>query len=443
MQALYDSLKKLIKDLFRIATSRQTLQQHLRQPLYANSIYILVHGSITALTGMIFWVVAARLYTAEEVGLGSATLSVISLLGMIALLGFNFSIIRFLSGSGEESNRLINTCMTISGLVAAAAAVIFLLGVNVWSPALSFISRNGIYFSTFVIFAVITTLLNILGHTYIAKRRAGYLVGQSVIFNILKVVLVGVLALFFGYFGMLGSWVLAAFFSITVSVFLFLPRIQKDYHPIPTISGKMTGQIFSFSILNYLSNLLWEAPTFLLPVIVVNLLGAEQNAYFYISWALGGLLREIPRSISLSLFAEGSNDEESISVNVRRSLKSNIVLLIPAIILVFAIGDKLLLLFGREYSEQGTKLLWLMAAAGIPISVNFIYISIKRVEKKLTGIVTLAGFVAAVTVALSYVLLPRMGLTGAGIAWLTAHGAAAIFIVGMYLKNRISKQPVV
>ena len=436
---LDSSISKLINDIIGVATSRQKLESHLRVPLYANSLYVLTNSVVTAVAGFIFWLIAARLYSAADVGLGSAAISAMSLLALVSLLGLNFSIIRFLASSGEKSGDLINTCLTIGGLAAVATAAIFLLGIRIWSPALLFMSQSGIYFASFIIFTVAFTIMSLLNHTFIAERHAGYTASQGAIFSLLKVGLVAVLAIFFGSFGIFSSWGIATVAAIAISTLIFLPRIQAGYRPVPVIRGKMVNEIFHFSFLNYFSHMLWDAPTFILPIIVENILGAEQNAYFYVAWAFGGILRAIPMSTSLSLLAEGSYNKEPLGTNIHRSLKIMLVLLLPTIVVVLVVGDKLLLLFGQAYSQYGTKLLWLMAIAALPISVNFTYISVKRVEKKLMGVLLLTGFVAIVTLALSYVLLPRLGLLGAGVAWLTGQGIAAVIILANYYKRIIWK----
>ncbi len=45
------------------------LAQKLRDPLYKNSIFLMISSIIGAGTGSVFWVIAARFYSAESVGL--------------------------------------------------------------------------------------------------------------------------------------------------------------------------------------------------------------------------------------------------------------------------------------------------------------------------------------------------------------------------------------
>jgi O-antigen/teichoic acid export membrane protein len=404
-------------------------------PLYANSFYLMLNSGIVAILGFVFWLLAARFYDAEDVGLASAAISAIQLLSLLSLLGLNFSLIRFLANSRERSNDLINSCFTIGALMSLITAAIFMLGVRFWSPALASIQENGLYFVSFIVFTVGSTLLALVNHVFIAERRAGFVLSQNTATSLLKVGLVITLALFFQAFGILFSWGLAILVVIVVWTAIFLPRVHTGYRPSVTIRGDLTKEIFRYSLMNYLSDLLWNAPTFLLPIIVINLLNAEQNAYFYIAWTIGGILGAFSRAISLSLFAEGSFDNEQLWSNVRRSIKFTLVLLLPAILVLLLVGDKLLLVFGQGYSENGTDLLRLMVISALPVSVNYIYLSMRRVENRLKRVVGLAAFVMATTLTLSYILLPGMGLPGAGIAWLSAHTTAAVVIIVGWLRR--------
>jgi O-antigen/teichoic acid export membrane protein len=292
------------------------------------------------------------------------------------------------------------------------------------------------YFTSFVIFTAASAIMSLLSHSFIATRQAGYVLGQGVIFSLLKLALVAILSVFFSSFGIFSAWGLATAVAIAIGSFIFLRRIQGSCRPVPAIKGNLLNMIFRFSFTNYLSALLWDAPTFILPLIVVNILSPEQNAYFYVALALGGLLKAIPMSASLSLFAEGSYRREDLKNNIHRSLKIILVLLLPAIGVILLLGDKLLLLFGQPYSQHGTRLLWLLAIAALPTSLNFIYISVKRVEKNLAGVLLITAFVAITTIALSYVLLPGMGLPGAGVALLTAQGTAAMVVLANWIRKR-------
>ena len=143
----------------------------------------------------------------------------------------------------------------------------------------------------------------------------------------------------------------------------------------------------------------------------------------------------IPTAVSTSLFAEGSYDETQLRSDIRRSLKMAFVILVPAVILVLVIADKILLLFGGAYSENATSLLRILSLSTLPLAINIIYLGIKRVQQDLKSIVGLTAFMAVVTLGLAYVLLSDMGINGAGIAWLAGQGVTALVVIVSFFRR--------
>jgi len=396
---------------------------------YRNAVYLMLSSGVTAALGFVFWILAARFYSASDVGLASAIISAAGLLALLSTLGLNYGLIRFLSSSGEKSNITINSTFTITGLLSIIFALIFIAGLSLWSPALIFLRQNLIWLIAFVVFTAAYTLFSLLSSPFIAKRRADFTMVQNIINALLKLTLIIPLAAFFHSGGIFASWLIGFVVTAGVVIFLFLPRVQAGYRFFPTIRKEVVNEMARFSLTNYIVVLLQTAPAFVLTLMVVNLLGAEANAYFYIASGVAGLLSAIAGATSTALFAEGSYDEQKLGQNIKRSLKLVLLLLVPAIILVFLIGDKVLLLFGRAYSENATRLLWILAVSALPQSINYIYFGVKRVQKKMKDVIWLTALIAVCTLGLSWLLLPRMGILGAGIASLISQGIAALLIV--------------
>lgn len=421
--------KETLVDTARILTSKEGLKRLYRVSLYRNAIYLMINSAALALTGFFFWMAAARLYPTEAVGLASAAIAAIGLLALLSTLGLNYGLIRFLPGSGERARDMINSCFTVAGLISIALAFIFLAGLGIWSPALLLIREHPVFFAAFILFAFAATLQTFTTHAFIAERKAGFALAQGLVSGLLRFIPLVILVALFQTFGIFASWGIAVSIAGATAIVLFLPQVQKGYRPFPSVRKKVVNEMLHFSLTNYVANIFWMIPQFVLPLVVVNLLGAEQNAYFYIGWGVAGILFMVPTATSFSLFAEGSYDEEKLNYEMKRSLKLILVLLVPAIIILLLLGDKILLLFGKAYSENATKLLWILAVSALPLSLNYIYFGIKRVEKRMKSVIGLTAFIAIATLGMSYFLLPQMGILGAGVAWLTSQSLVAVVVI--------------
>ena len=428
MRKLSLHLFETITEAVNIITSRQRLKQFLATPLYSNAVYLIINAVVISLFSFLFWMVVARFYTEAEVGYSSAIISAASLLSILSLLGFDSSLIRFLP-QAEKPQELINSFLTLSGLISLAITGIFLASIDFWSPALAFIKGNAIFAATFIILTLILVLSALVNYSFIARRKAGFALLQNVTHSLIKIPLPIFFVLFSHSFGIVASWGIALGVSLAVSLFLFLPKVQNHYKPVPTLNLNPIKGMWQYSGASYLAQLFTTAPAMVLPIMVVSLLGPVQNAYFYIAWMITTVLSAIPSGISYSLFAEGSHFEEKLRENTIKSVKFTFLLLVPAIILFALVGKWLLLAFGQSYSANGLHLLWILIISCLPLGINHIYTSVLRVTGRIKELVVIWGFIAVAVLVVSYLIMPATGIISIGYAWLGVHSIVSIYVL--------------
>jgi O-antigen/teichoic acid export membrane protein len=436
LSAVIATVRTIALEAVKTIISPRRLKRHLGISLYRNAIYLMVNSVAQAATGSFFWVLAARLYTPEDVGFASAIMAAAGLLVMLSTLGLTYGLIRFLATS-DSRHDLINSCLTVGGLVALGLSIIFLAGLDVWSPALIIIRQNAWLSIAFIIFTAALTLKTFSEQAFVARRRAGFTLAQGLVFGLLRFVPLVLLATVLPTPGIFLSWGIAILVATTVGLYFFLPKAESGYRPRLVIKGQAINDILRFSFANYAANLLWALPQYLLPLVVVNLLGAEANAYFYIGWSVAGILFIIPLATSLSLFAEGAHDEGSLLSNAYQGLGFTLLLLAVGIPIVFFFDDKILLIFGVSYSESASRLVRLLALSSLPLALNSLYFHIRWVQKKMRGVIILSGLLTAGTLLLGYLLMPRMGIDGAAVAWLGSQTAIMVIVGAMVIKSRL------
>jgi O-antigen/teichoic acid export membrane protein len=408
---------------------------YLRSPFYKNSLFLITDYVAMAVIGFFFWILVARFYSPVDVGYGSAAISSLSLLSVLGLIGFNYTLIRFLPGADKPAV-MINTCLTLSGLISIVLAVVFLLGLNIWSPALLFIQRDLIFSVAFVVFAMAYTFVAIINNVYIASRRANLVVTTDTIQSVLKIPLAVSLGLYFRSFGIAAACGIAASVSVLLGLFFFLPRIMKPYTPLPAFKTGILSHLWHYSAGSYLASILTALPGWIMPIMVVNVLDSEQNAYFYIVWTISSVINAISGAASQSLFVEGSHSVENLGLNIRKALKFIYLLLIPVAIVVLLFGAHLLSLFGAAYSAHGLGLLRVMAVASLFGGINSIYSSTLRIKNKIRELYFIYAIQMVIVTAGSYLLLPITGTIGIGYMWLGAQAMISSY-VGLHLRKYI------
>ncbi|MCD6213638.1 MAG: oligosaccharide flippase family protein [Candidatus Desulfofervidus sp.] len=83
--------------------NQEELKEYLRDPLYKNSFFIMLTSISNAGFGFFFWMLAAKLYPKEDVGIATALISSMALLVLLSRLGLDQSLIRFFPERDKNS----------------------------------------------------------------------------------------------------------------------------------------------------------------------------------------------------------------------------------------------------------------------------------------------------------------------------------------------------
>jgi O-antigen/teichoic acid export membrane protein len=136
----------------------------------------------------------------------------------------------------------------------------------------------------------------------------------------------------------------------------------------------------------------------------------------------------IPTAISFSLLTEGAYDQNNLKSNIFQSLMIIFMVLLPTVLFVLFFGDFILLLFGSNYSSNGSQLLAILAVAGVPLAINTVYITVKRIHFDTIPLIYINGFAALFSIIFSYMYIPSIGISAIGIGWLLAQAIPSVCI---------------
>ncbi|GAA2932367.1 hypothetical protein GCM10020221_30160 [Streptomyces thioluteus] len=96
-------------------------------PLFRNAFALMLNTGISAVLGVGFWLVAARYYSEESVGRGSAAIAAMKLLAGLTAVTLTGALARFIPVAGRTTGRLVLRTYAGSSVIVAAAAGVFLL----------------------------------------------------------------------------------------------------------------------------------------------------------------------------------------------------------------------------------------------------------------------------------------------------------------------------
>lgn len=413
-----DRVAPLVVDPTPARSVRRQLVEHVRTPLHRDGYALVVNSAFTAATGLAYWLVAARFYSPHAVGLNSALISSMMFLSGVAGLNLANVVVRFLPGSGERTPRMIALSYAATGVAAALAAGIFLVGVDAWAPRLQFVAATPVLAAWFVLSTVGWCVFAIQDGVLTALGRALWVPAENAVFSVVKLGFLVVAASLMPLYGIFVSWTAAMLLSVVAVSALIFTRLARAPRPSPRASDADRAGFGRYFAADYVGAVAWLASINLLPVIVTGVAGATANGYFALAWAVAFPLYAVPTNIGWSLTLHGASDSASLRGHARKVALQGLLLLLPAVVVLVVGAPYLLSLFGESYANHGTTLLRLLALGALPNLVLALAVAVARVRRRLAVAVTALIAQAALNLGLAVPLLHALGVAGPGVAWL-------------------------
>ncbi|MGW4167379.1 lipopolysaccharide biosynthesis protein [Streptomyces chartreusis] len=385
--------------------------------LFRNAYALMINTGVSAVLGLGFWLAAARYYSESAVGQGSAAIAAMKFLAGLTAVTLTGALARFIPVAGHRSGRLIFRTYAGSCVIVALAAGVFLLTLDLWGPSYRFLNGplNGLFF---VVAVIAWNLLTLQDGVLTGLRSALWVPVGNTVFSAVKLGLLVAFAVAIPTAGVFVSWVAAIAVSVLPLGWLVFRRLvprhaaATEEHTRPPslkeigrfLAGDYTGSLFSLAVV------------YLIPVIVAAQVSSEDNAYFYITATIGGTVNLLAINMGASLTVEGAHDPGRLAANTRAALRRMARIMIPVAAILFFGAPWILGVFGPGYADAATPLLRWFAVGGLLRVVMETYFAVLRAQSRTAGLAWLQGLLCALVLGLTLVLLPRMGLTGAGVA---------------------------
>ncbi|MEU3890963.1 lipopolysaccharide biosynthesis protein [Streptomyces sp. NPDC029041] len=402
---------------------------HTHDSLFKNAYFLMLSTGVSAVLGLGFWLVAARYYTEEAVGQGSAAIAAMRLLASITATTMIGAVVRFVPRAGRETGRLVWGTYVASSLVVALAAAVFLLTLDAWGASYAPLGTPAAG-AVFVAACVAWALLTLQDGVLTGLRKAEWVPAGNAVFSVGKLALLVVFAGALPVLGIFVSWAVAIAFSTLPLGWLIFRRLiprqaaaDRDKDP-PKIrdmgrflAGDSLGALFSLAMIN------------LLPVMVAVRFSAAENGYFYVAYTVGGTMEFMAINMASSLTAHASHDPRQLADGVRGALRRMTLLLVPVVAVLVVFAPQILTPFSPDYAEHGSTVLRLLALGALPRVVVELYIGVLRVQGRTGVLAALQGAMCALVLGSAAVLFSPSGIAGAG--WAVLLSMTLIAVVSM------------
>jgi O-antigen/teichoic acid export membrane protein len=347
--------------------------------LTGNSLALVAAKVAGMALGFVFWLLAARLFTRGEVGLAAGVVSAMMLCTQVAQLGVGSSLITHFKAHEPSPGRLIGSAWTLVVAASALAGGLFLALASAVLTQLDVVSGSPGYAVLFLVAAVGGTCGTLLDQISTALRRGDQALARNVLFGASTIaVLVAVVALGHG-----GSsaiflpWAVAAVAGCVLGA-LQLRAVLPGFRPRPALDGELSRRLVRTGIPNHVLTLSERVPGLVLPIVVLELLSAHDNAAWYAAWMMAWVAYIVPIQVGMTTFAEVARDPLRWPELARRGLQTSLAIGSIAALALLIVAEPMLSLLGPGYAADGATPVRLLALAVFPMSLTYAYYAVCR-----------------------------------------------------------------
>lgn len=412
-----------------VAALRSFGAQVRADSLVRNSFFLMATTALGAASGFVFWLLVARLYPVEQVGQATSLLSAVTLLSYFSLLGMSSSLVRHLPTTRHRAEH-VGTALTTVVLTGVLVAAGFLLLLPWIAPKLSFVRASPVQIGVFVVLATGAALNLLTDSVFVALRAAKYnLLINGVLMSAVKLVF-PVLLVATGAIGIFVASGVASTVAAVVSVIAIRRRLHLRLRP--GISAAVLRETVGYSLGSYVSSCLNLVPLLVIPLLLLEKLGAVAAATYFVAFQIANLINAGAFAVGEALFAEGSHEDGRFGHLTRRSAVVTLAVVTPAVAVVVLLAQPVLAVFGSRYAVDGRDTLIVLALSAFPVAFNTWTSFLLKITRQLVAL-TVSNVVYAAGTVLLVVVGVAHGPVWVAAAWgggnLLSGVAAAIALV--------------
>ena len=385
---------------------------------------------VTSVLGFAYWLVAARFYPPDSVGLASAATSAMMLLSTCFLLGQGTVLLTEIPRHRDLAGSLVSTSLLLVGVSTLVASIVFAVLAAHISPQLGPLGetpQNALLFAVGTCLAAMTVILD---QAVIALLKGGIQLWRNTVFATIKLVLLVLAAQYLQQttgMSIYTSWALGNAISLLpILIFLVSKKKWSLKYYIP--QWHMMRNLGLTSIQHHMLNLILQAPPQVLPLIVSVMLSTKMNASFYTAYMIANFIFSLSLSLTTVLHATNAAQVTTLTQKTRMTVGLAFLssLCAGAILLVGA--GPILGIFGKLYANNAVPTLRILVFASIPLIIKNHFISLCRIKDRVGQIIVPIGLGSLFELVMAAFGAHTAGLTGLSLGWVSAMSLEALFM---------------
>ena len=397
----------------------------LRDPHYRTG-YALVANTIgTTAVGFFYWVVAAHLYDRQALGRCSALVSALIVVSSLAQLDLPTLLPRFLPQAGRSAGRFIAYGYAASSVAALVAGVAFVTILPRLSPQWQFLRASPPLTAMFVAAMLIWGIFALEDAALTGLHRAVVVPVENSAYGVVKLLLLVAIASVLPSSGIFVAWLIPLLAIVPVVNWLIFRRYAKA-RDTAAAAALRAREVIRFALIDYVGTLFAQGYGYVLPLLVLSVLGATANGTFFVAYTIAAALELTAFNFGTSLLVEGMRAPNRLPQLTRGVLLRCAVITISGAV-VLAVGGRFILgIYGSAYAANASVLLAVLGVATIPYSIVIVTFALDRIAGRVGRVAITQLALAVLVLGLSVPLMRKLGIDGVGLALLIAGFIVAV-----------------
>lgn len=354
------------------------------QALLSNAASMVGTAIVTSLLGAAFWLVATHYFSKDSVGLASAAISAMTLLGFMGTVGMGTLLMGELPRLDKGHRSVINAALLLTGSIGAGLGLAFVLVAPLASSNFDPLRETWAAAAFFVLGVGLTALTFVLDQALIGLLKGALQLRRNIVFTAVKLVaLIPVAALVAdaGSQWIYGTWTMGIAVSLIVLIRFY--RAERGDSLKPDFALLKTMRLHAAT--HHAVNIALRTPELVLPIVVVTILSPAANASFYIAYMITGFMFFVPLSLSTVLYAVGSGESKLLADRFRLTVYVSLGFGVVSNLTLLVLAKPLLSIFGSSYASEATGTLRILALDIFPSTFLSHYVALRRIQRRLAS----------------------------------------------------------
>lgn len=414
-----------------ITKARDYIRSHLSHSQHRNAYFLMLNSIVGAFVGIAFWLLVARMVgSADEIGVGFSVIALGTTIAVIAKGGLDTALLRAVpSANRRGALRLLYFGILIGSVAALALTGAAALASTFGLPGTGILTTGWLLVVAIAILLVATWLQDAY---FLAEGSARHSFFRNLVFSAARILLPLPIILLAFPRPVALVWALALLASFLLAAVWVRRFPQREGRLVPrreylkSATRNVSGGAAEF------------LPGLVLAPLVLALSGAADAGYFAMAWTGASLLFLLSASISRSALSEMVRSGHH-ALAVRRSIRHQLLIVVPGAIGGILLAPQVLALFGPDYARFGSIPFMILCASTLFVAPAFTYLAVLRAQERPVALFVFPIAMIAVLLTLTPPMLLAFGLPGVAGAWLLANTPVGLY--GAYRLRQASRDP--